>query len=223
MEVGFQDISLFGKDQKEVEPQRLFRDNFNGYESAFFPLQGGWISGGDEAQQAEKLKAESTVEGAKASKAADYCLSEGNYEGRLVLWKDKKTEIEEWVIQLNSSKMIPQDAFGFWWEERIAAIKAGSNVSKQHECIYVGMDIKDGKIYDSAAAMYLLKRDYQEWQASMIAQVLRISNMIATGMYLGQVGMVLAGFDALSGLSDLLFMWETGSPDIVVTITNAKI
>ena len=71
VEVGFQDISLFGKDQKEVEPQRLFRDNFNGYESAFFPLQGGWISGGDEAQQAEKLKAESTVEGAKASKAAE--------------------------------------------------------------------------------------------------------------------------------------------------------
>ncbi len=71
VEVGFQDISLFGKDQKEVEPQRLFRDNFNGYESALFPLQGGWISGGDEAQQAEKLKAESTVEGAKASKAAE--------------------------------------------------------------------------------------------------------------------------------------------------------
>ena len=71
VEVGFQDISLFGKDQKEVEPQRLFRDNFNGYESALFPLQGGWKAESDEVRQAERLKAESTVEGIKASKAAE--------------------------------------------------------------------------------------------------------------------------------------------------------
>jgi len=60
VEVGFQDISLFGKNPTEVEPQRIFRDNFNRYEGALFPLQGGWIFEGDEAQQAEKLKAETT-------------------------------------------------------------------------------------------------------------------------------------------------------------------
>jgi RHS repeat-associated protein len=71
MEVGFQDISLLGKDPTGVEPRRLFRDNFNGYESALFPRQGGWIARGDEARQAEALKAESAVENAVSAKAVE--------------------------------------------------------------------------------------------------------------------------------------------------------
>ena len=71
VEVGFEDISLFGKNPTEVEPQRIFRDNFNRYESALFPRQGGWDPKRVEARPAEELRAESTVEGMKASKAAE--------------------------------------------------------------------------------------------------------------------------------------------------------
>jgi RHS repeat-associated protein len=71
MEVGFRDISFLGKDPNEVEPRRLFSDNFNSYETALFPRQGGWIDRGDESRQADKLKAESVVENSISSKAAE--------------------------------------------------------------------------------------------------------------------------------------------------------
>ncbi len=106
--------------------------------------------------------------------------------------------------------------------ERTAAIKAGSNVDKQHECIYVGWGIKDGRLYDPSGAFDQLKSEYLGWQLSIRAQILRVGHMISIGMTLGQVGMVLAGLDALSGLSDLLYIWETGEPDISVTISERQ-
>lgn len=53
-------------------------------------------------------------------------------------------------------------------------------------------------------------------------QIGRTGNMLASSMMLGQVGQVLAGLDALSGLSDLLLIWETGEPDVLVTIVEVR-
>jgi RHS repeat-associated protein len=69
VEVGFEDAGLLGKDPSKVESRRLFRDNFNRYESALFPLEGGWKAEDREVRQADRIKTESSVEGMTASKA----------------------------------------------------------------------------------------------------------------------------------------------------------
>ena len=71
VEVGFEDASLLGKDPSRLESRRLFRDNFNRYESALFPLEGGWKAEGGEARQVGTLKAEAALEGMKAAKAEE--------------------------------------------------------------------------------------------------------------------------------------------------------
>jgi len=71
VEVGFEDASLTGKDPSKLESRRLFRDNFNRYENALFPHEGGWRAEGGEARQVGTLKAEAAVEGILASKAEE--------------------------------------------------------------------------------------------------------------------------------------------------------
>jgi len=157
-----------------------------------------------------------------------WCLKPGEYKAIAGEFTDSDGKTE-WVFRLvDGYRIVPSKNFGNWgdfdrwFDKRWAAIKAGSNINMQHECIYVGWEIRDGKLYDPAAVFYQLRCEYVGWQRSIVAQIGRIGYMLTSSMMLGQVGQVLAGFDALSGLSDLLYIWETGEPDISVTIASAR-
>ena len=58
VEVRFLDASLPLKDKTGVTFRPLFRDNFNRYEGALFPRQGGWAPGAVEVKAEEKLRRE---------------------------------------------------------------------------------------------------------------------------------------------------------------------
>ena len=62
VEVRFLDASRLGKDTKDVAFRQLFRDNFNRYEGALFPRQGGWAPGAVEVKAEDKLGREAAGE-----------------------------------------------------------------------------------------------------------------------------------------------------------------
>ena len=64
------DLSLLGRDAADVAFRPLFRDNFNRYESALFPRQGGWSAFPAGTSAGEKVGGEVAEEGAKMLRAA---------------------------------------------------------------------------------------------------------------------------------------------------------
>lgn len=62
VDVRFLDASRPGNDTKEVAFRPLFRDNFNRYEGALFPRQGGWAPGAVEVKAEEKFRSEAAGE-----------------------------------------------------------------------------------------------------------------------------------------------------------------
>jgi hypothetical protein len=138
-------------------------------------------------------------------------LPAGTYTGKLA---DHKGET---VILIDCPKKLNFRLFFLDYTIiRTPAIKQGAVVDKMHECIYVGMGILNGKPYDSGMAMEILVQQYSEWQKALEAQVGGIMSLMDVCLSAGQVGGVLAAFDALSCMSNLLFIWEN-SP-IVVSI-----
>lgn len=69
LEVGFLDMSLNGRDTADVAFRPLFRDNFNKYEIARFPRQGGWLPGPLEIPDGENGRREAGEEGAEMLRA----------------------------------------------------------------------------------------------------------------------------------------------------------
>lgn len=70
MDVRFLDQSLLGQDTTDVVFKPLFRDNFDKYETALFPRQGGWLLGLGQASDEERVRREAADESEQESKAA---------------------------------------------------------------------------------------------------------------------------------------------------------
>jgi len=70
MDVRFIDQSLMGQNTEDVVFRPLFRDNFNRYESALFPREGGWLPGLEPARAGEQNQGETAEEGAQVLQAA---------------------------------------------------------------------------------------------------------------------------------------------------------
>ena len=70
MDVRFLDQSLLGQDMTDVVFKPLFRDNFDKYETALFPRQGGWLLGLGQATNEERDRRKAADEGAQVLKAA---------------------------------------------------------------------------------------------------------------------------------------------------------
>jgi RHS repeat-associated protein len=62
VDVRFLDASRPGNDTKDVAFRPLFRDNFNRYEGALFPRQGGWAPGAVEVKAEDKFRSEAAGE-----------------------------------------------------------------------------------------------------------------------------------------------------------------
>jgi len=70
LDVRFVDLSQVGQDQPEVVFRPLFRDNFNRYENALFPKEGGWLPGPGQARIGERRQGEGAEEDAQVLQAA---------------------------------------------------------------------------------------------------------------------------------------------------------
>jgi len=70
LDVRFVDQSLMGHNTEDVVFRPLFRDNFNRYESARFPREGGWLPGLEPARAGEQNQGEMAEEGTQVQQAA---------------------------------------------------------------------------------------------------------------------------------------------------------
>jgi len=70
MEIKFLDLSPVSEDPGEVAFRSLFKDNFNRYETALFPREGGWLPSLEQVQGGEKRQGETAEEGAQVPQAA---------------------------------------------------------------------------------------------------------------------------------------------------------
>jgi len=83
IDVRFVDQSSVGQDPERVALRPLIRDNFNRYESALFPREGGWLSGRERARRqgetaeagAEMLRAAQTEETTQSSGIDDQAFA----------------------------------------------------------------------------------------------------------------------------------------------------
>jgi RHS repeat-associated protein len=81
LDVRFVDKSHMGQNQPEVAFRPLFRDNFNRYESALFPKDGGWLPGLEQARSGEQRQGETAEEGTQVVRTEAAAVSSGIDDG----------------------------------------------------------------------------------------------------------------------------------------------